>query len=124
MRRHRRLDVAVDPADPCVLVVDAMFRDSYTVLSGTETVLHEYDVVARVDRAGGTVLSAQALPRVLPWQECPAAAASAGRLAGTPLADLRARLRVEFAGTSTCTHLTDALRGLEDVAALAGDLPA
>ncbi|SEP23728.1 DUF2889 domain-containing protein [Trujillonella endophytica] len=123
MRRHRRLDVAADPADPAVLVVDAMFRDSHTSLAGTETVLHEYDVRARVDRATGTVLAAQALPRVLPWQECPAAAASAGRLAGTAVADLRARVRAEFGGTSTCTHLTDALRELEDVVALAADLP-
>ncbi len=123
MRRHRRLDVAADPADPAVVLVDAMFRDSYTALSGTETVLHEYDVSARVDRTTGTVLTAEARPRVLPWEECPAAAASAGRLTGTAVADLRARLRAEFAGTSTCTHLTDALRGLEDVAALAGDLP-
>ncbi|MGY1743782.1 MULTISPECIES: DUF2889 domain-containing protein [unclassified Blastococcus] len=123
MRRHRRLDVAADPADPAVLRVGAMFRDSYTLLSGTETVLHEYDLTARVHRTSGTVLAAEATPRVLPWQECPAAAASAGRLAGTPVADLRARVRAEFGGTSTCTHLTDALRGLEDVAALAGDLP-
>ncbi|MGY1772481.1 DUF2889 domain-containing protein [Blastococcus sp. SYSU D00813] len=123
MRRHRRLDVAPDPADPAVVLVDAMFRDSYTTLAGTETVLHEYDVRARVDRRTGTVLEATALPRVLPWEECPAAAASAGRLAGTPVADLRTRVRAEFGGTSTCTHLTDALRGLEDVAALTAALP-
>ncbi|WP_034512163.1 DUF2889 domain-containing protein [Blastococcus sp. URHD0036] len=124
MRRHRRLDVVVDPDDPGVVVVDGMFRDSYTVLSGTETVLHEYDLSARVDRRSGTLVSVEARPRVLPWQECPAAAASATRLAGTPVGDLRARVRAEFGGTSTCTHLNDALRGLEDVAALAGDLPA
>jgi hypothetical protein len=123
MRRHRRLDVAADPADPGVLVADGMFRDSYTLLTGVETVLHEYDLHARVDRATGTVLAAEARPRVLPWLECPNAAASAGRLVGTPVGDLRARVRAEFAGTSTCTHLNDALRALEDVAALAADLP-
>jgi hypothetical protein len=123
MRRHRRLDVSADPAEPRVLLVDGMFRDSYTVLAGTETVLHEYDLHARVDRASGTVLAAEARPRVLPWQECPTAAASAGRLVGTPVGDLRARVRAEFGGTSTCTHLNDALRALEDVAALAADLP-
>lgn len=123
MRRHRRLDVARDPGDPAVVVVDAMFRDSYTTLAGAETVLHEYDVRARVDATTGTVLEAAARPRVLPWAECPAAAASAGRLAGTPVTDLRARVRAQFSGTSTCTHLTDALRGLEDVAALTADLP-
>jgi hypothetical protein len=34
--------------------------------------------------------------------------------------ELRQRIRGEFVGTSTCTHLNDTLRALGDVAALAG----
>ena len=41
--------------------------------------------------------------------------ASAGRLVGQPLADLRPWVRETFVGTSTCTHLNDVLRGVADV---------
>ena len=57
-------------------------------------------------------LSCDANVGVLPWVECPSAAASATRLAGTPAADLRERIRDTFVGTSTCTHLNDTLRAL------------
>jgi hypothetical protein len=100
-----------------VWAVDAHFRDSYVDDEG-ETVVHEYTVVARVDVATSTVLEATATPRVLPWFECPEAAASAGRLAGRTLESLRAGVRAEFLGASTCTHLNDMLRALADVGAL------
>jgi hypothetical protein len=35
------------------------------------------------------------------------------------VADLRRRVRQEFTGVSTCTHLNDLLRSLADVGALA-----
>ncbi len=70
------------------------------------------------DPATGTVLTCTATPRVLPWVECPAAAASAARLAGLSVAGLRDHVRTTLIGTSTCTHLNDTLRSLEDVAAL------
>ena len=54
----------------------------------------------------------------LPWPECPGATASAGRLAGTPVAGLRRRVRQEFLGVGTCTHLNDTLRALADVGSL------
>ena len=114
MRRWRRMDVR--PGDP--VVVDVLFRDSYVRPDGLETVIHEYTVMVEVDPSGGTVISCQATPRVLPWTECPAAAASAGRLARVPIAGLRQHVRQTFGGTSTCTHLNDTLRSLEDVAAL------
>jgi hypothetical protein len=60
---------------------------------------------------------------VLPWFECPQAAASAARLTGRPLAGLRPAVRAEFLGPTTCTHLNDTLRALEDVAALINALP-
>src|SRR6202034_4012492 len=41
MRRRRRLDVH-DGADRSTLVIDAMFRDTYMRIDGTETITHEY----------------------------------------------------------------------------------
>jgi hypothetical protein len=55
---------------------------------------------------------------VLPWQECPAALGSAGRINGMAVGELRNRIRTEFVGTSTCTHLNDTLRALGDLGAL------
>ena len=60
----------------------------------------------------------------LPWPECPAAAASASRLGGQPVANLRDVVRQEFTGITTCTHLNDLLRSLADVATLADALGA
>ena len=34
------------------------------------------------------------------------------------LSDMRGRIRAEFVGTSTCTHLNDTLRCLGDIGAL------
>jgi hypothetical protein len=117
-RRRRRLDVAVDD-DTGLLAVDAMFRDTYAEASGREIVVHEYAIRAHVDPASLTVVDATAEPHVLPFVECPTAVASAERIVGRRLADLRDEVRKEFVGITTCTHLNDLLRSLEDVAALA-----
>jgi hypothetical protein len=117
MRRRRRIDVVPEP-DGATLLVDAHFRDSHMDDEGDETVVHEYVVRVLLDAHDLRVLEASATPRVLPWSECPAAAGSAGRLVGGTLDGLRASVRAEFLGTSTCTHLNDALRALEDVPAL------
>jgi hypothetical protein len=122
MRRLRRTDVGVDPTHPGVLVVDAMFRDSYVDVDGDESVVHEYGLLARIDRDALTVLRVRPDPRVLPWQECPVAQASAGRLVGQSLTTLRGHVRSALTGTSTCTHLNDLLRSLDDVAVLAREL--
>lgn len=117
MRRARRIDVHPGyRAAPAT--VDAMFRDSYVLSDGTETVIHEYTLSAELDPRTGVVTTCAATPRVLPWTECPVAAASAGRLTGQPLDGLRRRVRTEFGGISTCTHLNDMLRALEDVPTL------
>jgi hypothetical protein len=116
MRRRRRIDV-LPVEGGAVLAVDAHFRDSYVDDEG-ETVVHEYTVLARVDTATQVFLDAVATPRVLPWFECPEAAASAGRLAGRSLDSLRVGVRAEFLGASTCTHLNDMLRALADVGVL------
>jgi hypothetical protein len=113
-RRARRLDLV--PSDDASLAhVDAFFRDSHVSGDGTETVVHEYRVHATIDATTRTIVTIDAAADVLPWMECPSAVASALRLAGTPVRDLRPRVRETFTGTSTCTHLNDVLRSLADV---------
>jgi hypothetical protein len=101
----------------------AMFRDTYARPDGVTTVLHEYSVEATLTGDGvgsgsgddgGTerFVSCVATPRVLPWAECPGAAASAGRLVGRRLDELAGLVRDELIGTSTCTHLNDLLASL------------
>lgn len=120
MRRRRLIDVgppsAVRPDDG--LTITVRFRDSYWEDDGTETVVHEYGLAATVDPAGWTVLGAGVEPGPLPAPECPRAAASADRLVGRSVTDLRDIVRQEFVGTSTCTHLNDVFRSLADVAHL------
>ena len=123
MRRRRRLDVG-NRGGGGEIEIDAMFRDTYVRADGTETIIHEYTVEAVVDSDTQTILSSQAVARVLPWQECPGAVASATRLAGMRLDQLHFRIRHELHGTSTCTHLNDLLRSIGDAAALVALLPA
>jgi hypothetical protein len=122
MRRARRLDVIAPerPGDP--YRIDAHFRDSHMDGAGEETVVHEYSLAATLDASTHTILTIEAHANVLPWQECPLALASAGRLAGEPITDLRRVVRREFTGTSTCTHLNDVLRLLADVEVLTAEL--
>jgi hypothetical protein len=124
MRRRRRLDlVAVDRPDATHLL-DVHFRDTHVDGEGVETVVHEYSLQGAVDAVAGQVVALSARAHVLPWMECPGALASAGRLAGMPLSDLRMRVRRELTGTSTCTHLNDMLRSLSDVSVLVEELGA
>jgi hypothetical protein len=118
MRRRRRLDVLEPVVPGGDHRLDAHFRDSHADEEAVETVLHEYSVTGTVDRAAGRIVDVAAQAHVLPWMECPGALASAHRLAGMPLADLRPWVRREFTGVSTCTHLNDTLRSLADVAVL------
>jgi hypothetical protein len=115
MRRHRRLDVWREGG---VAMVECFFRDSHMSGASIETVLHEYTVRATFDAATGRFLTCEADVGALPWPECPAAAASATRLAGAPAEGLRGRVRDAFVGPTTCTHLNDTLRSLEDVGSL------
>jgi hypothetical protein len=114
MRRRRLVEVTA--ADPPA--VYAMFRDTHVEPSGVETVLHEYSLSAHIDPESLTISHCQARPRVLPWVECPAAAASASRLDGHTVGDVRAMVGRQFRGTTTCTHLNDLLRSLGDLGAL------
>jgi hypothetical protein len=113
MRRYRRMDLR--PGSVTSAEFDAHFRDSHVDGDGTETILHEYTVAGVVDLPARTVASVEATVRVLPWQECPGAISSASRIRGMALSDLRSRIKGEFVGTSTCTHLNDTLRCLGDL---------
>jgi len=122
MRRRRRLDV-VDPGRPGEAHrFDAHFRDSHVDQDGAEWVVHEYTATGGFDMVSGLVLDIGAEVHVLPWMECPGAVASAGRLSGMPIAELRTRVRRELTGTSTCTHLNDTLRSLGDLEVLVGQM--
>ena len=116
MRRFRRLDLR--PVDAGSADFDAHFRDSHVDGDGVETIVHEYTVVGSVDTATRTISSVTANVAVLPWQECPGAIGSAARVRGMTLSELRGRIRGEFVGTSTCTHLNDTLRAIADLDAL------
>lgn len=123
MRRRRRVDV-VERAGAATVDIDAMFRDTYVRGDGVETIIHEYTLLATVERSTGLILESHATPRVLPWQECPGAVGSAGRVAGMTLSELHFRVRRELSGTSSCTHLNDLLRSVADAEALIALLPA
>lgn len=116
MRRFRRLDVW--PVSAESVGFDAHFRDSHMDDELVETIVHEYTVVGTVDASTRTITAVDAEVRVLPWRECPAAIGSAPRIQGMALTELRDRIRGEFVGTSTCTHLNDTLRALADLDAL------
>jgi hypothetical protein len=121
MRRWRRLDLW--RGDDGSLEVETLFRDSHMATDGTETIIHEYTVVGRIDPETLTILECESIPRVLPWKECPQAAGSGSRLVGQPIAGLRALARAQLTGITACTHLTDQLRELEDIATLVELLP-
>ncbi len=114
MRRARRIDVWRDG----VIHIDAHFQDSATTPEGPRAALHEYRIRATADAATLVLLSLEAEPRVLPFAECPAAAANVGRMLGKSLTALREAVLGELRGVAGCTHLNDALRALADVPAL------
>ena len=114
VRRRRCLDVARGPEGG--FTVGAHMRDSYADVE-TEMVLHEYLVELDVD-GRGVVERVRVEPRVLPWDTCPSAVASAQRVVGVELAALPATVRGDLVGTSTCTHLNATIRTLADAACL------
>jgi len=119
MRRRRRLDVVRSDGPDETHRFDAHFRDSHMDQDGVEWVVHEYMATGTFDIVEGRVIDIAAKAHVLPWMECPGAVASAERLSGMPIGEVRTRVRQEFAGTSTCTHLNDTLRSLGDLEILA-----
>ena len=118
MRRWRRLDVLPGPTSADLVLVEAYFRDSHVDEQGRETVIHEYTVTAEVDPVTLAIVRSSAVAHSLPWVECIEAEASGDRLAGLLLRGLRPHVREDFVGVTTCTHLNDTMRSLEDVRAL------
>ena len=121
MRRARRIDVWEEDG---AIAIDAMFRDSCWDPGGTEVVVHEYQILGMADPDSGVLLSVEALPRVLPYVECPGAAPNATWMAGTDLRTMRIKVLERLRATDCCTHLNDGLRSLAEVPILAASLPA
>jgi hypothetical protein len=121
MRRARRIDVwEADGA----LSIDAMFRDSCWDPGGAEVVIHEYQISGEAEAETGVLLSVEAVPRVLPYAECPGAAPNASWMEGTDLRAMRTGVLERLRATDCCTHLNDGLRSLAEVPVLAASLPA
>lgn len=117
VRRRRRLDVsAADERGHATF--DVHFRDSHADEHRVERGVHEYDVRGTLDVAERRIVDLRCEARVLPWQECPGAVASAQRVVGLTLGEVRDHVRRELRGVSTCTHLNDVLRSLADLDAL------
>lgn len=115
MRRARRIDVYLDGGE---IHIDSAFQDSATDPDSYRVAVHEYSLYARADPDSLRLTHAAAVPRVLPYPECTAAAANIARLVGTPLRELRSVVLKELRRTAGCTHLNDALRALADVPVL------
>ena len=120
MRRARRIDVWQDE----FVQIDAMFQDSSTTPAGGRVAVHEYQVRAQADPDTFELLSVHAVPRVLPFDECPSAVSNIGQLVGTPLVNMRDEVLARLKATLGCTHLNDELRALAEVPTLAAHLPA
>ena len=120
MRRARWIDVWVDE----FIHIDSGFQDSATSPDGGREAVHEYRLAATADRATGRVVSLTADPRILPYRECPAAAANVDRMVGYTLGELRSSVLQVLTGVAGCTHLNDALRALAEVPLLAAKLAA
>ncbi len=118
-RRLRRLDLWIEDG---AAHVDTYLQDSYVDGSGVASAVHEYGVQAELDRDTHRFVAAGAVPGRLPFPECPAAAASAASVVGTPTIGLRDRVSATLTGPASCTHLNDSLRALEAVGALLDEL--
>ena len=97
-------------------------RDSYADPDGVERALHHWIVRGEAAGEPPTIESIAVESRALPWRECPAAAGSAQRLVGRPLADAEGLVGAEFTGITTCTHLNDTLVALSSIPELLGAL--
>jgi Protein of unknown function (DUF2889) len=118
-RRARRIDVWREGG---LIHCDVGFQDSGPNRQGTRTAVHEYQVAVTVEPAGMMVTSLEAIPRILPYRECPGAVANIQRLVGRPVADFRQDVLDTLPGILGCTHLNDVLRALADVPILATHL--
>jgi len=114
MRRSRRIDVWMDDC----IHVDAFFQDSCMTPSGIRVGVHEYTISATAHLRTNELLTINADPRILPFDECPGAARNVDRVLGLGLEQLRRQVPRTLPGTLGCTHLNDMLRALADVPTL------
>jgi hypothetical protein len=114
-RRARRVDVWREGG---AIRVDAFFQDAGTTPAGHRIAAHEYTFTAIVDETG-VIRDIEAVPRVLPFDECPMAAGNARALIGVPIDRLRTVVNERLPGIKGCTHMNDALRALAEVPILA-----
>ena len=113
MRRRRCIDVTAGPDGTATIW--AMFRDTVAEGDGAEVVLHEYSVHLSVGPSADgmpRIDSVDAVPAVLPFPECPAAADAARSIVGSPLAALPELVPDLINGIRSCTHLNDLLRSI------------
>jgi hypothetical protein len=115
VRRRRRIDLWESAGRA---FADCFFRDSHMNGEGVETIVQEWGLQAEIDPIARRFVSSEARSGPLPYPECPASGGSADRLAGMPVDGLRRAVRSSFVGPSTCTHLNDTFRALEDAGAL------
>jgi Protein of unknown function (DUF2889) len=108
MRRRRLVEITPGVETS----VYAYFRDTYTDPAGTEVIVHEYEVDARVGGTPIAVLDLEARPGALPLPDCPGAAPGVLRLRGVGLDGFEATVRSMLTGPQGCTHLNDLLRTL------------
>lgn len=106
------------------LFVDAWFQDSCGLAGKPDRrrIFHEYGLSARVDRTTLTLEAVDVTPIVLPYLTCEAAPATAARMLGHHVAELRMLAPAQLRGTAGCTHLNDMLRSLIDVESLAAQI--
>lgn len=117
-RRARRIDLWIDDA----IRIEAAFQDSANTPGGGRMVVHEYSLSLAADPQTHEIRTIDARPHVLPFVECPGAAANMKLLIGEPLSRLREIVLERLRGTAGCTHLNDALRALADAPILLGQL--
>jgi hypothetical protein len=120
MRRARRIDLWREGAS---IVVDAGFQDSGNMPDGGRAAIHEYRIHAVIEAQTMVLQSLQAIPLILPFEECPGAAINALRMVGQRVDEFRQRVIETLPGTAGCTHLNDVLRALADVPELDSHLP-
>lgn len=109
MRRARRVDLWLDD----VINIEVMFQDSASVPNSPNPeriAVHEYSIKMTADPVSQLIESITATPHVLPYPECPGAAANMYKLIDHSLENLRISVLEVLRRSMGCTHLNDALR--------------
>lgn len=119
VRRRRRTEVWADSAEAPTVRAELFLRDAIVELDRSETILHEYCVVLSIDARSRLIREIRIEPHVLPAVDCCAAAQSADDLVGLMPDDVRPAIAT-MRGPTTCTHLTDVLRSVGDLASVDG----